>query len=120
MGGASNRTNLRVHFVHRHVWDTIVMVGEGNRPYHQCPKCDMSVLHKAPSCRHLFKDFCSSGEERKRRRLTEEEAQAGTERAITAYGIPLALFTSFKYLEGFILEAITTRNQWSTKFERHV
>ena len=32
-------------------------------------------------------------------RLEEEEAQAGTERAFTTYGVPLSQFTSFKYLE---------------------
>ena len=32
-GGATNRTNLRVHFAHRHVWDTIVILEEGNQNY---------------------------------------------------------------------------------------
>ena len=33
LGGASNRINLRVHFAHHHVRDTIVILEEGNRPY---------------------------------------------------------------------------------------
>ena len=36
--------------------------------------------------------------------MDEEEAWEGTEAAITAYGIPLALVTSFNYL-GIILSA---------------
>ena len=28
--GSSNRSNLRVHFAHPHVWDTIVILEEGN------------------------------------------------------------------------------------------
>ena len=32
LGGASNWTNLQVHFLHRHVWDTIVILEEGNQP----------------------------------------------------------------------------------------
>ena len=31
-GETTNRTNLRVHFVHHHVKDTIVILEEGNRP----------------------------------------------------------------------------------------
>ena len=36
--------------------------------------------------------------ERKWHRLSEEESQEGTEREITAYGVPLSQVTSFKYL----------------------
>ena len=32
LGGASNWTNLQVHFLHRHVRDTIVILEEGNQP----------------------------------------------------------------------------------------
>ena len=28
---------------HRYMWDTIVILLEGNRPYPQCPKCDMFI-----------------------------------------------------------------------------
>ena len=69
MGGASNWTNLRVHFAHRHARNTIVILEEGNRPYHRCPKCDMFVSHKALNGRHLATAFCCRGEERKRRCL---------------------------------------------------
>ena len=41
--------------------------------------------------------------ERKWRRLVEEEAREGTERALTAYGVPLAQVTSFKYLGRVLL-----------------
>ena len=40
--------------------------------------------------------------ERKWRRLAGEEARAGTERELTAYGFPLSQVTSFKYLEKFL------------------
>ena len=40
--GASNQTNLRVQFAHRHEWDTIVILEEGNQPYPRCPQCDKS------------------------------------------------------------------------------
>ena len=32
LGGSSSRTNLQIHFAHRHMWDTIVILEEGNRP----------------------------------------------------------------------------------------
>ena len=49
LGGASNRTNLRVHFTHRHAQDTIVILEEGNLPYPRCPKCNMFVFRTSPS-----------------------------------------------------------------------
>ena len=75
-----------------------MILEEGNLPYYQCPSCDMFVSHKALNGRHLATLFCRRGEETKRHRLADEEAQAGTERKITAYGTPLAPVTSFKYL----------------------
>ena len=42
-----------------------------------------------------------------------EEAQAGIEAAITAYGIPLVLFTSLNYLGRFIF---AVENDWTLVF----
>ena len=97
LGGALNWTNIQIHFAHRHARDTIVILEKGNRPYPRCPKCDMFVLHKALNGRHLTAAFCRRGDERKWRRLAEEEARAGGEGAITAYGILLSPVNSFKY-----------------------
>ena len=103
LGGASSRINLRVHLTNRHVRDKIVILEEGNQPYPRCPKCDMFVPHKSLNGRNPATDFCRMGGGSKRRRLEEEEAQAGTEMVITAYGILLAPSTSFKYLGRFLL-----------------
>ena len=53
---------------------------------------------------NLATAFFRRGEERKQRRLVEEEAWSGTEKVITPYWIPLAPVTSFKYL-GRVLSA---------------
>ena len=53
LGGALNRTNLLVHFLHFHMRETIVVLKEGNRTYPRYPQCDMFVSHKALNCRHL-------------------------------------------------------------------
>ena len=63
----------------------------------------MFVSNKALNGRHLTTAFCRRGAERKRRRLAEEEAQAGAEAAFTAYGIPLAPVTSTRYLRRVLL-----------------
>ena len=105
LGGASNRTNLRVQFAHRHTQDTIVILEEGNRPYPRCPQCDIFWSHKALNGRHLTMAFCLQGSERKRCRLAEEEERTGAETEITEYGIPLALVTSFNYLGRVLLVA---------------
>ena len=44
---------MRVHFVHQHVQDTVVMLEEVNLPHPQCPRCDMQVPRKALNGRHL-------------------------------------------------------------------
>ena len=36
-GRAATRTAIRVHFLHRHVRDTVVILEEGNLPHPQCP-----------------------------------------------------------------------------------
>ena len=57
LGGASNLTNLQVHFSHRHVQDTIVILEEGNQPYPWRPKCNMFVLKKAINGGHIMTAF---------------------------------------------------------------
>ena len=37
-GVLATRMAMRVHFVHRHVHDTVVMLGEGNLPLPRCPQ----------------------------------------------------------------------------------
>ena len=71
------------------MWDTIVILEEGNRPYPPFPKCDMFVSHKAFNGRHLATTFCHRREEWKQRYLAEEEAWAETYREITSYVTPL-------------------------------
>ena len=72
LGGASNRTNLWVHFAHLHAQDTIIILEDGNWPYPWCPKYDMFVSHKSLNIQHLTTTFWRMGEERKLIRLTEE------------------------------------------------
>ena len=78
--------------------DKIVILEEGNQTYPRCPQCDMFVLQKSLNGQELATVFCQRGSERKCCCLAEEEARAGTEMSLTAYGVPLALVTSFKYL----------------------
>ena len=41
---ASTRTAMRVHFWHRHIRDTVVILEEGNLPHPLCLLCDMLVM----------------------------------------------------------------------------
>ena len=43
---------MRVHFVHRHVLDTVVIMEEGNSPHPRCARCDMQVPRRALNGRH--------------------------------------------------------------------
>ena len=91
-----------VHFVHRHVLDTVVMLEEGNFPNPRCARCDMQVLRRAPNRRHSGTVQCLKGADRKRRRLAEKETRENSERAFEAYGAPIKSVLEFKYL-GIIL-----------------
>ena len=85
------RANLWVHFLHRHVWDKIVILEEGNCHHHhpRCPKCDMFVPWTAFNWRHSDTDLCERGSDKKLRRMEEKEAREGAALAFNAYGQPL-------------------------------
>ena len=89
---------MQVHFFHRHVRDTVIILEDGNLPHPRRPQFDMLVPWRALNRRHLSTAQRVKGAESKRRRLTEEELQESPERAFQAYGEPLETVTSFKYL----------------------
>ena len=100
---------MRVHFVHRHVLDTVVMLEEGNLPHPRCSRCDIQVPRRALNGRHPGTAQCAEGAERKRWRLAETETRENSERAFEAYGAPIESVSEFKYL-GRILTA--TDDDW--------
>ena len=77
---------MRVHFVHRHVHDTVVILEEVNLPLPQCSRCDLRVPRRALNGRHLGTAQCRAGAERKLRRLAAAEGAAAAERAFGGYG----------------------------------
>ena len=74
-GGAKIRTNLRIHFRHRHVQDTIVIPKEGKRPHPCCPDCDIFVPWAALNRSHPTTALCVRRAEQKRQRLEEGEVR---------------------------------------------
>ena len=103
-GQAATRTAMRVHFLHRHVWDNMVILEEGNLPHQQFPLCDMLVPWHALNRRHIGTAQCARGADQKRRRLAEEELRESLERAFQAYGELLENVTEFRYL-GRVIKA---------------
>ena len=77
---------MRVHFLHWHVLDTVVILEEGNSPHPRWAQCNMLVPRRALNGRHPAKAQCARGVERKRRRLAEVETRESWERAFEAYG----------------------------------
>ena len=61
---ASIRSALLVHFLHRHVWDMLVVLEEGNYPLPLCPKCYMLVTWWALNGTHQATTMCARGAER--------------------------------------------------------
>ena len=108
-GTLATRTTMRVHFVHQHVQETMVMLEEGKSPHPRCARCDMQVPRQAINGRHLGTAQCAKGADRKRRRLAETETRENLERAFRAYRQPMEVVTEFKYL-GRLLTA--TYDYW--------
>ena len=65
-GRVATRTAMRVHFVHRHVLDTVVILEEGNFPHPQSARCNMQVPRRELNGRHPVTAQCHKGAERKR------------------------------------------------------
>ena len=91
----ATRAAMRVHFVHRHVHDTVVMLEEVNLPLPRCPWCDLQVSSKALNERHLGTIQCRTGTECKKRRLAEVEMRKTLEREFHAYGKQMRAVTEF-------------------------
>ena len=41
------RTCFRIHFVHSHVWDTMIILEDVNFPHPLCPCCDIMLPWEA-------------------------------------------------------------------------
>ena len=70
----------------------------------------MLVPWKALNGTHRCTAHCTRGAEQRRRRLAAEEEREVTNRDFSAYGRPLGMVTSFKYL-GRVISA--TDDDWS-------
>ena len=108
-GRAVTRTAMRIHFLHRHVRKTGIILEEGNLPHPRCPRCDMLVPWNSLKGRHVTIAQCAKGVEQKILRLVAEEMRESMVRSFQAYGRPLETVTSFKYL-GRIMTA--SDNDW--------
>ena len=100
---------MRVHFLHRHILDTVVILDEVNLLHPWCTRCDMLVPRRDLNGRHPTTAQCARVDERKRRRIVNAETRESSERAFDAYGEPLENVTTFRYL-GCILK--TGDNEW--------
>ena len=95
---------MRVHFLHWHVLDTVVILEEGNSPHPQCARCDILVPRWALNNRHPATAQCARRSERKRRRLAEVETRESLEWDFEAYRAPIKNVSTFRYL-GRVLTA---------------
>ena len=97
-GMSETREAMRVHFVHRNVHDTVVILEEGNIPLPRCPRCDLQVSRKAINGRHLETNQCNTVAERKQQRLVAAEMEITLEKAFHAYEKKMRAVTEFWYL----------------------
>ena len=99
------RTEMQGHFWHRHVRVTVVILEEGNLPQPRWPLCDMLMPWRSLNGMHRCKEQCKRVVERKRRSLAAKEGREVTSRAFSAYGRPLEMVASLRYLGQVILAA---------------
>ena len=97
-GVSATRAAMRVHFVHRHVHDTVVILEEGNIPLPRFPRCDLQVSRKALNGRHLDTNQFKKGADRKQWRTVAAEVETTSEKAFHAYGNKMQVVTDFGYL----------------------
>ena len=102
-GWASTQTATRMHFWHWNVWDTVVILKEGNLPHPRCPLCVMLVTWRSLNGSHQRTSYGKKRAERKQGQLAEEEERAVTSWTFSAYGHPLEMVTSFRYPRRAIL-----------------
>ena len=108
-GILATRTEIRVHLVHLHILDTVVILEERNSPHPRCDRCDKQVPRREMNWRHPGTAHSFKGAERKRRRLAEAETRENSEQESEAYEAPIESLTEFKYL-GRIL--MVTDDDW--------
>ena len=98
LGRAATSMVMRVHFLYRHVLDTVVILEEVNLPHPWLTQWDMVVPRWALNSGHPDTAQCARGTERKRWWLLEEELRERLERAFVAYRETLENVTAFRYL----------------------
>ena len=100
----ATRMKIRVHFLHWHVLNTVVILEEGNSPHPRCARFDILVPWQDLNGRYPATVQCARGAERKRRRLAEAETRESLERSFKAYGESIYNVLAFRYL-GRVLTA---------------
>ena len=83
----------------------MVILEEVNLPHPWCPMCNMMVSWRDLNGVHWRTVKCKKGAEKNRKCLAEKEERSVTFRDFSAYGRPLDMVTSFKYLERLISAA---------------
>ena len=83
------RTDLHIHFLHRNVRDTVIVMKEVNLPHPWCPSCDMLLLWVVLIDSQPSTKQCEKGVKQKWHIMATDKIQDSTERDYIAYGRPL-------------------------------
>jgi hypothetical protein len=94
-GRARTRDSMRVHFVHRHPFDTLIIDEEGPLP--RCQRCDMFVPFTAADS-HPTSECCQLGADRKRKRAQDIANFQATNTSFSVNNSELEAVDSFQYL----------------------
>ena len=104
-------TNLQIHFVHRHMQNTVVITEEGNRPQPRFLDCDIFVPWAELNCCYPTMTLFSRGLDKKKRRIVKKDDRVGTVKAFRAYDRPLETVSSFKYTRRLLTSTCKYRTE---------
>ena len=95
---ATNHPNLRMHFIHRRMEDTIHILNEGNIPHLWCDQCAMFILREALATGHLGTTICKRREYHKNRCLAASSTREVARTKFRALDHVLVRAKTFNYL----------------------
>ena len=62
-GSSTIRTNLQLHYMHRHMEDIVVVINEGTVTHSRYEQCDMFIPQGKMEGGHLGPKICKIGDE---------------------------------------------------------
>ena len=98
-GRETSHTNLHIHYIHRHLEDTIVVLNKGPCPHPWRNQCNIFIPQKKMLARHLGTTILNRVSELKHRHLASTTTQIEATTEFWVWNQVLEKLDTFKYLD---------------------